>query len=193
MYFAIQLCPPEAPSTEGVFSHSVPSTEAVFCHSNPSTEAVFSHSVTPAEESSPNPSTEAVQMNVASTSYSQNSSNSGSDKPSLSITDLPLTQEKVESTYADVFHGLGEFPGEPYKLRLKPDAVPAKHRPRKVPVLLQEAFHEEVERLVKIDVLEPVTEPTEWVNSFVVVEKVIDSSNAHSPHHSIKKSNTIVH
>ena len=36
--------------------------------------------------------------------------------------------------------------------------------------------------------MEPVTEPTEWVNSFGVVEKVIDSSNAHSPNHSIKKS-----
>ena len=32
--------------------------------------------------------------------------------------------------------------------------------------------------------MEPVTEPTESVNSFVIVEKVIDSSNAHS----IKKS-----
>ena len=148
------------PSTEGIFCHSVPpaqvpvqdpSTEGVFCHSDPSTEAVFCHSVLPAEEDSPNPSTEAVfchsavtdpsteaQMNIAST---QNSSN----KQSLSITDLPLTQEKVESTYADVFQGLGKFPGEPYKLRLKPDAVPAKHRPRKVPVHLQEAFHEEVE------------------------------------------------
>ena len=112
----------------------------------------------------------------------------GQTKPSLSIVDLPLTQEKVESTYADVFQGLGKFPGEPYKLRLKPDAVPAKHRPRKVPVHLQDAFHEEVERLVKIDVLEKVTEPTEWVNSFVIVEKVIDSSNAHSPNHVIKKS-----
>ena len=70
---------------------------------------------------------------------------SGQTKPSLSIIDLPLTQEKVESTYADVFQGLGKFPGEPYKLRLKPDAVPAKHRPRKVPIHLQEAFHEEVE------------------------------------------------
>ena len=70
---------------------------------------------------------------------------SGQTKPSLSIVDLPLTQEKVESTYADVFQGLGKFPGEPYKLRLKPDAVPAKHRPRKVPVHLQDAFHEEVE------------------------------------------------
>ena len=113
---------------------------------------------------------------------------SGQTKPSLSIVDLPLTQEKVESTYADIFQGLGKFPGEPYKLRLKPDAVPAKHRPRKVPVHLQDAFHEEVERLVKIDVLEKVTEPTEWVNSFVIVEKVIDSSNAHSPNHTIKKS-----
>ena len=70
---------------------------------------------------------------------------SGSNKHSLSITDLPLTQEKVESTYADVLQDLGKFPGDPYKLRLKPDAVPAKHRPRKVPVHLQEAFHEEVE------------------------------------------------
>ena len=188
------------PSTEGVFCHSVPtaadavqipSTEGVFSHSDPSTEAVFCHSATEVAENTPNPSMETAQMHVASGQNMQNppvSSNQGSTKPSLSISDLPLTQEKVESTYADVFQGLGKFPGEPYKLRLKPDAVPAKHRPRKVPVHLQEAFHEEVERLVKIDVLEPVTEPTEWVNSFVVVEKVIDSSNAHSPHHSIKKS-----
>ena len=188
------------PSTEGVFCHSVltaaaaeqiPSTEGVFSHSDPSTEAVLCHSATVVAENTSNPSTETAQMHVASGQNIQNpsiSSNQGSTKPSLSISDLPLTQEKVESTYADVFQGLGKFPGEPYKLRLKPDAVPAKHRPRKVPVHLQEAFHEEVERLVKIDVLEPVTEPTEWVNSFVVVEKVIDSSNAHSPHHSIKKS-----
>ena len=36
--------------------------------------------------------------------------------------------------------------------------------------------------------MEKVTEPTEWVNSFVIVEKVIDSLNAHSPNHVIKKS-----
>ena len=167
-------------STEGVFSHSVTSTEGVFCHSVP-----------PTEETSTD---ERSHMNCASISDTADPSDSSSDNVvgsnyhSLSITDLPLTQEKVETTYADVFQGLGKFPGEPYKLRLKPDAVPAKHRPRKVPVHLQDAFHEEVERLVKIDVLEKVTEPTEWVNSFVIVEKVIDSSNAHSPNHVIKKS-----
>ena len=127
-------------STEGVFSHSVPPAEE-----DPltSTEGVFSHSVPSTEDRS--------QMNCASISNTAESPESspdhvvGSDNPSLSITDLPLTQENVETTYADVFQGLGKFPGEPYKLRLKPDAVPAKHRPRKVPVHLQDAFHEEVE------------------------------------------------
>ena len=136
------------PSTEGVFSHSVLLTEE-----NPLTsmEGVFSHSV-PLTEENPLTSTEdRSQMNCASisnTAVSPESASdgvSGSTKHSLSIVDLSLTQEKVESTYADVFQGLGKFPGEPYKLRLKPDAVPAKHRPRKVPVHLQDAFHEEVE------------------------------------------------
>ena len=181
------LTPAEADplaSTEGVFSHSVTSTEGVFGHSVPPTEAVPLAST---EE-------ERSQMNCASISDTAETPDSSSDRVvgsnnhSLSIADLPLTQDKVESTYADVFQGLGKFPGEPYKLRLKPDAVPAKHRPRRVPVHLQDAFHEEVERLVKIDVLEKVTEPTEWVNSVVIVEKVIDSSNAHSPNHVIKKS-----
>ena len=127
-------------STEGVFGHSVPLTEE---HTLTSTEGVFSHSVPLTEDRS--------QMNCASISNMAESPESssnrvvGSNNPSLSIADLPLTQEKVESTYADVFQGLGKFPGEPYKLRLKPDAVPAKHRPKKVPVHLQDAFHEEVE------------------------------------------------
>ena len=189
-------------SSTSVSDHSVPlteedpltSTEGVFSHSLTSMEGVFSHSVPPTEEDPLMSMEDISQMNCASipnmAEPPESSSNCvvGSDNPSLSIADLPLTQEKVEATYADIFQGLCKFPGEPYKLRLKPDAVPAKHRPRKVPVHLQDAFHEEVERLVKIDVLEKVTEPTEWVNSFVVVEKVIDSSNAHSPNHVIKKS-----
>ena len=163
-----------------VSGHSVLPTEAdplTPAEADPltSTEGVFCHSVPPMEEK---PYTEdRSQMNCARISNTADSSDSspkhvvGSNYHSLSITDLPLTQEKVETTYADVFQGLGRFPGEPYKLRLKPDAVPAKHRPRKVPVHLQDAFDEEVEQLVKIDVLEKVTEPTEWVNSFVIVEK----------------------
>ena len=146
-------------STEGTSSHSVPpaekdplaSTEGVFCHSLTSTEGVFSHSVPPMEEKSLASTDDRSQMNCASTPDMTESPESSSNRVvgpnnhSLSIADLPLTQEKVETTYADIFQGLGKFPGEPYKLRLKPDAVPAKHRPREVPVHLQDAFHEEVE------------------------------------------------
>ena len=137
-------------SMEGVSSHSVPPAEG---DPDPltSTEGVFGHSVPPTEENPFVSMEDRSQMNCASisdTAVSPESSSDhivGSNNRSLSIADLPLTQEKVESTYADVFQGLGKFPGEPYKVRLKPDAVPAKHRPRKVPVHLQDAFYEEVE------------------------------------------------
>ena len=144
------------PLTEGASCHSVPPTEAAPVpptEATPlaSTEGVSCHSV-PLTETAPLTSTEErSQMNCASISDTAETSDSssvrvaGSNNHSLSVTDLPLTQDKVESTYADVFQGLGKFPGEPYKLRLKPDAVPAKHRPRRVPVHLQDAFHEEIE------------------------------------------------
>ena len=124
--------------------HSVPSTEGVFCHSVPLAEGnPPCHSVTSTEDRSPMNC--ANILDTAAPPESDPNSVSGWNNHPLSIADLPLTQEKVESTYADVFQGLGKFPGDPYKLRLKPDAVPAKHRPRKVPVHLQDAFYEEVE------------------------------------------------
>ena len=146
-------------SSTSVSGHSVPpteedpltSTEGVFSHSVTSTEGVFDHSVLPTDTDPLTSTEDRSQMNCASISDTAESPESSSDRVvgsnnhSLSIADLPLTQEKVESTYADVFQGLGKFPGEPYKLRLKPDAVPVKHRPRKVPIHLQDAFHEEVE------------------------------------------------
>ena len=116
------------PLTEGVFSHSVPPTEA---DPVPLTEGVFSHSVLPTEadplmstegvschsvplmEENPLTSTDRSQMNCASISDTAETPDSssvrvvGSNNHSLSITDLPLTQEKVETTYADVFQGLG--------------------------------------------------------------------------------------
>ena len=101
----------------------------------------------------------------------------------------PLTKKAIVETYKDCFEGLGTFPGEPYKFRLKENAVPAKHGIRKVPLHLQEAFHEEIGNLEKQGILEKVTESTEWVNSYVIVEKEtsIDSSNTHAPNHTVKK------
>ena len=64
-----------------------------------------------------------------------------------------------------------------------------RHAPRKVPIHLQDAFHEEIRNLQQLGILELAKEVTEWVNSFVIVEKKvpIDSSNSHSPGHTVKK------
>ena len=72
-------------------------------------------------------------------------------------------------TYKDVFTGMGTFPGDQYKFQLTSNAKPARHAPRKVPFHLKDAFHEEVDNLVKFEILEKVELPTEWVNSYVIV------------------------
>ena len=101
-----------------------------------------------------------------------------------SVSRLPLTKQDILSQYSGCFEGIGHFPGDPYKFNLKPDHKPAQHAPRKVPVHLETAF-KEIESLVKQGILEEVKEHTDWVNSYVIVEK--DTGNHHSPNHTVKK------
>ena len=55
------------------------------------------------------------------------------------------------------------------------------HAPRKVPIHLQDAFHHEIRNLEKLGILEETKDVTEWVNSFVIVEKKTpDVSNSQS-------------
>ena len=58
-----------------------------------------------------------------------------------------------------------------------------------MPIHLQEAFHEEIRNLEALGILEETKDVTEWVNSFVILEKKlpINSSNSHSPGHTMKK------
>ena len=101
-----------------------------------------------------------------------------------SVSRLPLTKQDILSQYSGCFEGIGHFPWDPYKFHLKPDYKPARHAPRKVPVHLETAF-KEIESLVKQGILEEVKEHTDWVNSYVIVEK--DTGNHHSPNHTVKK------
>ena len=102
---------------------------------------------------------------------------------------IPLTKQDILETYANIFTRIGKFPGLPYKFQLKPNAKPARHAHRKVPIHLQDAFHEEIRNLEALGILEETKDVTEWVNSFVIMEKKlpIDSSNSHSPGHSMNK------
>ena len=102
-----------------------------------------------------------------------------------SVSRLPLTKQDILSQYSGCFEGIGYFPGDLYKFHPKPEHKPAQHAPRKVPIHLETAFKEEIESLVKQEILEEVKEHTDWVNSYVIVEK--DTGNHHSPNHTVKK------
>ncbi|KAK3744145.1 hypothetical protein QZH41_017956 [Actinostola sp. cb2023] len=52
-----------------------------------------------------------------------------------------------------------------------PTVPPVIHPPRKVPFALRDKFEMELKRMEQLDVIEKVTEPTEWVNSYVITEK----------------------
>ena len=63
---------------------------------------------------------------------------------------------------------------KPYHITLDPNAEPVIHAPRTVPVHLQNMFRKEVDAMVELGVLIPVSEPTDWVNSIVLSETTND-------------------
>ena len=102
-----------------------------------------------------------------------------------SVNRLPLMKQDIPSQYSSCFEGIGCFPGNPYKFHLKLEHKPARHAPRKAPIHLEAAFKEEIKSLVKFGILEEVKEHTDWINSFMFVER--DTGSHHSPNHAIKK------
>ena len=105
----------------------------------------------------------------------------------------PLTKQDILDIYSDVFTRIGKFPGMPYKFQLNPNAKPARHAPRKVPIHFQDAFHKEIRNLEQLGILEETKDVTEWVYSFVIVEKKVPTSsnkiptNSSSQEHSMNK------
>ena len=109
--------------------------------------------------------------------------------PKEQLQGIPLTKQDILELYSALSPELGKFPSAPFKFQLKPNVKPTRHALRWVPIHLQEALHQEIWNLECLGILEPVKEVTEWINSFVIVEKKVpvDSSNAHSPQHSVQK------
>ena len=81
-----------------------------------------------------------------------------------------MTKQTVMEKYGDVFQGIGKLPGV-CDIKLKPNAVPVVHPPRKVPVAIRDKLKDELDRMENDQIICKVTEPTEWVNSLVTVQK----------------------
>ena len=65
---------------------------------------------------------------------------------------------------------VGKLKGE-YHIRLDDNAIPIQHSPRRVPAALRDQLKDTLDDLVKQQIIAPVTEPTAWINSMVVVPK----------------------
>jgi hypothetical protein len=72
--------------------------------------------------------------------------------------------------YKDVFTGEGRFE-EKLHLEVNKEIPPTKIPVRKVPIALKKPIKEELDRLVKLDVLTKVEVPTDWISSMVAVQK----------------------
>ncbi|KAG1673308.1 hypothetical protein GQR58_015635 [Nymphon striatum] len=72
--------------------------------------------------------------------------------------------------YRKVFEGIGCLPGD-CKIHIDQKAIPIIHPPRRVPYALKNKFKAELDRMSKLNVIEEVTQPTDWVNSVVLVTK----------------------
>ena len=81
-----------------------------------------------------------------------------------------LTNDTL-SKYADTSTGLGCITGVTHHIQLNPNHKPVIHPPRKVPVTIRSKVKDELERMERLEVIERVQEPTDWVNSMVTVIK----------------------
>lgn len=81
-----------------------------------------------------------------------------------------LFLDTVLKNFKDVFEGIGELPGE-YTIHTNKDVLPVVHPPRRLPISLPEHVKQELDAMVIANIITPVSEPTKWVSSMVVVEK----------------------
>ncbi|MET0104994.1 MAG: RNase H-like domain-containing protein [Sedimenticola sp.] len=81
-----------------------------------------------------------------------------------------LDKQKIQNEYRDLFTGIGIIPGA-VKLHLKDNAVPVVNPPRRIPEALKFKLKCELDAMEKDQIIMKVNEPTDWVNSLVVVEK----------------------
>ena len=73
--------------------------------------------------------------------------------------------------YKDVFEGLGCITNATHHIKIDKHSKPVVHPPRRVPVTLRSKLKDELNRMEQLNVIERVHEPTNWVNSMVIVTK----------------------
>ena len=84
----------------------------------------------------------------------------------------PTIRDKsdLQLLYPDRFNGIGKFEGE-YHIVTDPDVPPVVYAPRKCPIHIGDDIKKELDEMVSLGVIQPVTEPTDWVSSVAYSQK----------------------
>ena len=73
--------------------------------------------------------------------------------------------------YKNVFKGLGCITDTTHHIKIDKHSKPVVHLPCRVPVTLRSKLKDELNQMEQLNVIERVHEPTDWVNSMVIVIK----------------------
>ena len=88
----------------------------------------------------------------------------------MSLSDAPPTPSDIASEFKDVFSGEGKLE-EKLHLEFYRSVPPKALLVRKVSLAVKKPLKQELERLVKTSISEPVDVPTDWISLMVVVKK----------------------
>ena len=83
---------------------------------------------------------------------------------------LAVDNVKPEEEYQDVLKGIALFPGE-YHIKIDETVSPVVSPPRRILQALHLRVKDELDRMKKLEIVAKVDEPTDWVNSIVIVGK----------------------
>ena len=91
----------------------------------------------------------------------------------MRLAETPVEEDKYESLlskYEDVFEGFRCLPGK-HRITVDQAVKAAIHPCRKIPFTIRNQYKEELEQMEREPVIVKVMEPTDWVNSAVIVHK----------------------
>jgi predicted aspartyl protease len=82
----------------------------------------------------------------------------------------PLSIDQLLEEFPTVFEGTGKLTGK-YHIETDKTVKPVIHPARRVPVAIKQQLKEELDYMVRREIVAPETDPTDWVSSMVVVKK----------------------
>ncbi|KAK2710763.1 hypothetical protein QYM36_012067 [Artemia franciscana] len=86
------------------------------------------------------------------------------------VLNVNAEQTSIEEKYKSLFECIGQLEGE-CNIHLKEGSILTVYPARRVPEALKDKLQDEPNRMERDGIIEKVTEPTEWVNSMVMIEK----------------------